>query len=94
MTHKTMLLAAAALAFMPRAALAQAIVRATAARRAIWRPGPRPAAIPQMAGTYKVTFDFRETTPLVAGYTPFPAEPSGGHPALRRCGAQALRSGD
>ncbi|WP_267350134.1 DUF6607 family protein [Sphingomonas sp. GM_Shp_2] len=37
------------------------------------------AAIMAMAGTFKVTFDMRETTPLVAGYTPYPAKLSGGH---------------
>ena len=41
------------------------------------------AAILKMAGTYKVTFDFRETTPLVAGYTAFPAKVSGGHEVVR-----------
>lgn len=41
------------------------------------------AAILAMAGTFKVTFDMRETTPLVAGYTPFPAKLSGGHEVVR-----------
>lgn len=41
------------------------------------------AAIMQMAGTFKVTFDMRETTPLVAGYTPYPAKVSGGHEVVR-----------
>ncbi|WP_343526992.1 DUF6607 family protein [Sphingomonas sp.] len=41
------------------------------------------AAILKMAGTYKVTFDMRETTPLVAGYTPYPAKLSGGHEVVR-----------
>jgi hypothetical protein len=36
-----------------------------------------------MAGDYKVTFDFRETTPWQAGYTPIPAKISGGHEAVR-----------
>ncbi|MEH3123494.1 MAG: hypothetical protein PGN16_16230 [Sphingomonas phyllosphaerae] len=41
------------------------------------------AAIMKMAGTFKVTFDMRETTPLVAGYTPYPAKVSGGHEVVR-----------
>ncbi|KQS03857.1 hypothetical protein ASG11_06030 [Sphingomonas sp. Leaf357] len=41
------------------------------------------AAILAMAGTFKVTFDMRETTPLVAGYTPYPAKLSGGHEVVR-----------
>ncbi|MFD1034078.1 DUF6607 family protein [Sphingomonas hankookensis] len=41
------------------------------------------AAILRMAGTFKVTFDMRETTPLVAGYTPYPAKVSGGHEVVR-----------
>lgn len=41
------------------------------------------AAILAMAGTFRVTFDMRETTPLVAGYTPLPAKLSGGHEVVR-----------
>ena len=41
------------------------------------------AAILAMAGTFKVTSDMRETTPLVAGYTPYPAKLSGGHEVVR-----------
>ena len=41
------------------------------------------AAILAMAGVYKVTFDMRETTPLVAGYSPYPAKVSGGHEVVR-----------
>lgn len=41
------------------------------------------AAILAMAGVYKVTFDMRETTPLVAGYEPYPAKVSGGHEVVR-----------
>ena len=37
------------------------------------------AAILRMAGIYKVAFDFRETVPLVAGYTPLPGKVAGGH---------------
>lgn len=41
------------------------------------------AAILGMAGTYKVRFDFTETTPWVADYTPIPPKPSGGHEVVR-----------
>lgn len=36
-----------------------------------------------MAGNYKVTFDFKETTAWQAGYTPIPAKLSGGHESVR-----------
>jgi hypothetical protein len=36
-----------------------------------------------MAGNYKVTFDFKETTPWQAGYSPIPAKLSGGHESVR-----------
>ena len=41
------------------------------------------AAILAMAGTYKVRFDFTETTPWVADYTPVASKPSGGHEVVR-----------
>jgi hypothetical protein len=41
------------------------------------------ASILAMAGDYKVTFDFRETTPWRADYTPIPAKMSGGHESVR-----------
>ncbi len=41
------------------------------------------AAILAMAGTYKVRFDFTETTPWVADYTPIAPKPSGGHEVVR-----------
>jgi hypothetical protein len=41
------------------------------------------AAILAMAGTYKVKFDFTETTPWVADYTPIAPKPSGGHEVVR-----------
>ena len=41
------------------------------------------AAILAMAGDYKVRFDFRETTPWDAGYTPIAPKPSGGHEVVR-----------
>lgn len=36
-----------------------------------------------MAGNYKVTFDFRETTPWQTDYTPIPLKQSGGHEVVR-----------
>lgn len=41
------------------------------------------AAIKAMAGTFKVTFDMRETVPFVAGYAPLPPKLSGGHEVVR-----------
>ncbi|WP_245896968.1 DUF6607 family protein [Sphingomonas fennica] len=41
------------------------------------------ASILAMAGDYKVTFDFRETTPWRADYTPIPSKISGGHESVR-----------
>jgi hypothetical protein len=41
------------------------------------------ASILAMAGTYKVTFDMRETVPFVAGYTPLEPRVSGGHEVVR-----------
>ncbi|WP_380878704.1 hypothetical protein ACFB49_18200 [Sphingomonas sp. DBB INV C78] len=41
------------------------------------------AAILAMAGDYKVTFDFRETTPWRADYTPIAPKVSGGHESVR-----------
>ena len=41
------------------------------------------ASILAMAGTFKVTFDMKETTPWRAGYTPIPAKISGGHEVVR-----------
>lgn len=41
------------------------------------------ASILAMAGDYKVTFDFRETTPWRADYTPIPSKLSGGHESVR-----------
>ncbi len=41
------------------------------------------ASILAMAGTYKVTFDMRETAAFVAGYTLLPANVSGGHEVVR-----------
>ncbi len=36
-----------------------------------------------MAGTYKVTFDMRETVPFVADYQPIPAKASSGHEVVK-----------
>ncbi|MDE1915895.1 MAG: hypothetical protein KGJ57_07520 [Sphingomonadales bacterium] len=36
-----------------------------------------------MAGNYKVTFDFRETTPWQTGYTPIPSKVTSGHESVR-----------
>lgn len=36
-----------------------------------------------MAGNYKVTFDFRETTAWQTGYTPIPAKTTNGHESVR-----------
>ncbi|SFG01238.1 hypothetical protein SAMN05518801_105173 [Novosphingobium sp. CF614] len=41
------------------------------------------ASILAMAGDYKVTFDFRETTPWRADYTPIAPKVSGGHESVR-----------
>jgi hypothetical protein len=41
------------------------------------------AAILGMAGTWRVRFDFTETTPWTADYTPVPPKPSGGHEVVR-----------
>ncbi len=41
------------------------------------------ASILAMAGTFKVTFDMKETTPWRADYTPIPAKISGGHEVVR-----------
>ena len=41
------------------------------------------ASILAMAGTFKVTFDFKETTAWRADYTPIAAKISGGHEVVR-----------
>jgi hypothetical protein len=40
-------------------------------------------AILAMAGTFDVTFDFRETVPFVADYTPIPSKVSHGHEVVK-----------
>lgn len=63
-----------------------------AAKAAVGAPAPASAALTReqdrqailgMAGDYKVRFDFRETVPFVADYTPIPAKVSGGHESVR-----------
>lgn len=68
----------------------------TASAPALAQPAAAPAAtqaqarfeadrqlILGMAGNFKVTFDFRETTPWQADYTPIAAKQSGGHEVVR-----------
>jgi hypothetical protein len=80
----TRYLLAFALAVSPVALAASAEAQTTVQATAQYGDRTRDhAAILAMAGTFKVTFDMRETTPLVAGYTPFPAKLSGGHEVVR-----------
>ncbi len=84
MNHSLFLFAAmgfAALTMSP--ALAQAAAPAPIGTAQYGDQARDHAAILKMAGTFKVTFDMRETTPLVAGYTPYPAKISGGHEVVR-----------
>ncbi len=80
--------------FRIRIALAATILLAAAGPAAVHAMPPAVMAAPEgqardhaailaMAGTYKVTFDMRETVPFVAGYTPLPAKLSGGYEAVR-----------
>jgi hypothetical protein len=75
------LLAGAALLL---ASLAPAILPAPASAAAEYGDKAHDrAAILAMSGTYKVTFDMRETVPFVTGYTPYPAKLSGGHEVVK-----------
>ena len=65
-------------ATVPAPLFAQAPVAATIADHDRDR-----ASIKAMAGTFKVTFDMRETVPFVAGYAPLPAKLSGGHEVVK-----------
>ncbi|MDZ5649129.1 DUF6607 family protein [Nitrospirillum sp. BR 11828] len=60
---------------------------ARAAETATYPSGPAPdqdrRAILGMAGTYKVTFDFRETTSFLPDYTPIAPKVSGGNEVVR-----------
>lgn len=79
-----MLLAATLLAALPAApGLADGPVPArTAAQERAAFDADR-ASILAMAGNYKVTFDFRETTPWRTDYTPIAPKVSGGHESVR-----------
>lgn len=70
-----------ALLLVPLVALAQA-APAPASRPASAFEQDRKAIL-SMAGEFKVKFDFRETTPFVADYTPIAAKVSGGHEVVR-----------
>lgn len=84
MNHPLFLLAAAGLTTLTVSpALAQAAAPAPVNAAQYGDQARDHAAILKMAGTFKVTFDMRETTPLVAGYTPYPAKISGGHEVVR-----------
>ncbi|PZQ60374.1 MAG: hypothetical protein DI544_08105 [Sphingomonas taxi] len=83
MNHPHLLLAATALATLPLPPALAQTAPATIATAQYGDQARDHAAILKMAGTFKVTFDMRETTPLVAGYTPYPAKVSGGHEVVR-----------
>jgi len=78
------LLAASAIALILAApaapALAQAASAAATADAAFQRDRQ---AILGMAGNFRVRFDFRETTPFVAGYQPIDDKVSGGYESVR-----------
>ncbi|QKS01097.1 hypothetical protein F9288_16770 [Sphingomonas sp. CL5.1] len=79
-----LLLAATVLAgATPAPALADGPVAARSAADAKAAFEADRASILAMAGTFKVTFDMRETTPWRADYTPIPAKVSGGHEVVR-----------
>lgn len=70
--------------FLSLAALSPLMAQAAPATEAVASDQMRDrASIKAMAGTYKVTFDMRETVSFVAGYTPLPAKISGGHEVVR-----------
>lgn len=71
----------ATLAAVPAAAHGPIAAKAAEAEAAKFKADR--AAILAMAGTYKVRFDFTETTPWVADYTPVPPKPAGGHEVVR-----------
>ena len=67
-------------------AIALAFAFATSPAMAVPQYGDKAqdrASILKMAGTFKVTFDMRETIPFVAGYEPYKAKLSGGHEVVR-----------
>jgi hypothetical protein len=63
------------------AALAIALPASVAAQPSTYEQDRR--SILSMAGDYKVRFDFRETTPFRADYTPLEPKLSGGHEVVR-----------
>jgi hypothetical protein len=65
------------------AALAPVAVRAAPVAAAQADQARDHASILAMAGTFKVTFDFRETVSFQPGYTLYPAKLSGGHEVVR-----------
>lgn len=77
------LLAALLLASLSAPALAHGPIPARATAEETAKFNADRAAILGMAGTYKVRFDFTETTPWVADYTPIAPKPSGGHEVVR-----------
>jgi hypothetical protein len=78
------LLAALLLTSLPLApALAHGPIAAKPAAAEAAKFNADRAAILAMAGTYKVRFDFTETTPWVTDYSPVPPKPSGGHEVVR-----------
>lgn len=74
---------AIALAAAPAAALAHPETPAPAAAAAEAAYQRDRAAILGMAGNFRVRFDFRETTPFVAGYEPIDDKVSGGYESVR-----------
>lgn len=77
------LFAALLLASLAAPALAHGPIPAKASAAEAAKLAADRAAILAMAGTYKVRFDFTETTPWVADYTPVAPKPSGGHEVVR-----------
>lgn len=62
------------------ASLAATSSYVSTAKEKFWRDRQ---SILAMAGTYKVTFDMRETVPFVADYQPIPAKISGAHEVVK-----------
>lgn len=79
-TAAVALIGATALA-LPQAPMAQTAPAAAAKATSSFEQDRQ--AILGMAGTFKVKFDFRETVPFVADYTPIAAKISGGHEVVR-----------
>ena len=77
------LLAATAVALILAAPSAPALAQPAAAARADTNQQRDRQAILGMAGNFRVRFDFRETTPFVAGYVPIDDKVSGGYESVR-----------